>query len=86
MYKLLQLKQYLAGEALKAIENLGYSAVAYVALKERLDRYYVWGGREREGRDAKLLYIWRTWNSSGIYVQWMQKFWTGVQTYLTLRS
>ena len=27
-YKLLQLRQYLAGEALNAIENLGHSAVA----------------------------------------------------------
>jgi len=33
-YKLLQLKQCLAGEALKAIENLGHSAAAYEAAKE----------------------------------------------------
>lgn len=45
-YKLLQLRQYLAGEALKAIENLGHSAVAYEAAKERLDRKY--GGKRRQ--------------------------------------
>ena len=28
-YKLLQLRQYLSGEALKAIENLGHSVAAY---------------------------------------------------------
>ena len=33
-YKLLQLRQYLAGEALKAIEILGHAAVAYEAAKE----------------------------------------------------
>ena len=33
-YKL-QLRQYLAGDALKAIENLGHSTVAYEAAKER---------------------------------------------------
>ena len=45
-YKLLQLKQYLNGEALKAIENLGHSAVAYEAAKDRLERKY--GGRRRQ--------------------------------------
>jgi len=40
-YKLLQLKQYLAGEALKAIENLGHSAAAYEVAKERLERNLV---------------------------------------------
>ena len=32
-YKLLQLKQCLAGEALRAIEGLGHSAAAYQAAK-----------------------------------------------------
>ena len=45
-YKLLQLRQYLAGEALKSIENLGHSAVAYQAAKERLDRKF--GGKRRQ--------------------------------------
>ena len=45
-YKLLQLRQSLPGEALKAIENLGHSAVAYEAAKERLDRKY--GGKRRQ--------------------------------------
>ena len=45
-YKLLQLRQYLAGNALKAIENLGHSSVAYEAAKERLERKY--GGRRRQ--------------------------------------
>ena len=35
-YKLLQLRQYLSGEILKAIENLGRSAAAYQITKERL--------------------------------------------------
>ncbi|MCG8076809.1 MAG: DUF1759 domain-containing protein, partial [Candidatus Thiodiazotropha taylori] len=45
-YKLLQLRQYLAGEALKAVESLGHSAVAYEAAKERLERKY--GGKRRQ--------------------------------------
>ena len=45
-YKLLQLTQYLAGDALKAIENLGHSSFAYEAAKERLERQY--GGRRRQ--------------------------------------
>ena len=38
-YKLLQLRQCLAGEALKAIENLhlGHSTAAYHTAKERLE-------------------------------------------------
>ena len=39
-YKLLQLRQYLSGDALKVIEKLGHSAFAYKAAKERLDRKY----------------------------------------------
>ena len=45
-YKLLQLRQYLSGEALQVIENLGHSAKAYVAAKERLERKY--GGNRRQ--------------------------------------
>ena len=45
-YKLLQLRQYLTGDALKVIENLGNSATAYEAAKERLDRKY--GGKRRQ--------------------------------------
>ena len=46
VYKLLQLRQYLSGEALKVIENLGHSATAYEAAKERLERKY--GGMRRQ--------------------------------------
>ena len=35
--KLLQLRQYLSGVALEAIENLGFSRVAYHAAKDRLE-------------------------------------------------
>lgn len=35
--KLLQLRQYLAGDALKATENFGHLAAAYKAAKERLE-------------------------------------------------
>ena len=45
-YKLLQLRQYLGGEALKVIESLGHSAAAYDAAKERLERKY--GGKRRQ--------------------------------------
>ena len=45
-YKLLQLRQYLSGEALKVIENLGHSSTAYEAAKERLERKF--GGRRRQ--------------------------------------
>ena len=41
-YKLLQLKQCLTGETLKAIEGLGHSAAAYQAAKERLERKVWW--------------------------------------------
>ena len=45
-YKLLQLRQYLSGEALKTMENLGHSGYAYEAAKERLDRKF--GGQRRQ--------------------------------------
>ena len=45
-YKLLQLRQCLSGEALKAIEGLGHSAAAYQAAKERLERKF--GGQCRQ--------------------------------------
>ena len=45
-YKVLQLRQYLSGEALKVIENLGHSATAYEAAKERLEKKY--GGKRRQ--------------------------------------
>ena len=45
-YKLLQLRQYLSGEALNVIENLGHSSTAYEAAKEHLERKY--GGRRRQ--------------------------------------
>ena len=35
-YNLLEIRQYLTGEALKAIENLGRSGFAYESAKERL--------------------------------------------------
>jgi len=44
-YKLLQLRQYLKGDALKCIENLGHSEAAYEAAKARLERKY--GGTAR---------------------------------------
>ena len=45
-YKLLQLRQYLSGEALKTIENLAHSGYAYEASKERLERKF--GGQRRQ--------------------------------------
>ena len=39
-YKLLQLRQYLTGDALKSIENLGHSAAAYESAKSRLERKF----------------------------------------------
>ena len=45
-YKLLQLRSYLRGEALQAVERLGHSATAYEAAKERLERKYG-GGRRK---------------------------------------
>ena len=44
-YKLLQLRQHLTGKALKCIENLGHSAEAYEASKNRLERKF--GGSRR---------------------------------------
>ena len=46
-YKLLQLRQYLKGRTLKAVEDLvGHSEAAYDAAKERLERKY--GGERRK--------------------------------------
>ncbi len=45
-YKLLQLRQYLSGEALKAVADLGHSAAAYDAALERLERKF--GGKRRQ--------------------------------------
>ena len=45
-FKMLQLKQCLAGEALSAIEHLGHSPAAYDAAKERLERKF--GGKRRQ--------------------------------------
>lgn len=45
-YKLLQLRQCLAGEALRAIEGLGHSATAYQTAKERLDQKF--GGQRNQ--------------------------------------
>ena len=45
-YKLLQLRQHVSGEALKAIENLGYSSGSYAAALSRLERKF--GGRRRQ--------------------------------------
>lgn len=44
-YKLLQLKQYLSGEASDLVTSLGHSAAAYDVALERLDRKY--GGKRR---------------------------------------
>ena len=43
-YELLQLRQCLSGDALRAIENLGHSATAYAVAKEQLKRKF-WGKR-----------------------------------------
>ena len=45
-YKLLQLRQSLAGQALRTIENLGHSATAYHTAKERLERKF--GGHRHQ--------------------------------------
>ena len=45
-YKMLQLRQNVSGEALIAIENLGFSPAAYEAAKDRLERKY--GGKRRQ--------------------------------------
>ena len=45
-YKLLQIRQYLSGKALKAIENLGHYGFAYESAKERLGPNY--GGQRRK--------------------------------------
>ena len=45
-FKFLQLRQYLSGEVLKCIENLGHSTAAYKTAKERLERKF--GGHSRQ--------------------------------------
>ena len=45
-YKLLQMTQYLTGDALKCIEGLGHSKYAYESAKERLERKF--GGNRRK--------------------------------------
>ena len=50
-YKMLQLRQYVSGEALIAIENLGFSSAAYQKAKDRLERKY--GGKRRQKASFK---------------------------------
>ena len=45
-YKLLQLRQNLSGEALKAVEPLGHSSAAYDRAKERLECKF--GGKRHQ--------------------------------------
>ena len=45
-YKMLELKQYLGGEALQFVAKLGYTAAAYAAAKQRLEKKY--GGARRQ--------------------------------------
>ena len=45
-YKLLQLRQYLSGEALNCIDKLGHSASAYDTALQRLERKF--GGHRRQ--------------------------------------
>ena len=45
-YKLLQLRQCLSGEALRTIQNLGYSTASYEAAKARIERKF--GGQRRK--------------------------------------
>lgn len=45
-YKLLQLRQYVSGDALKVIDSLGHSAAAYELAKDCLERKY--GGKRRQ--------------------------------------
>ena len=45
-YKLLQMREYLSGEALKTINCLSYSAAAYNAAKDKLERKFG-GGRRK---------------------------------------
>ena len=59
-YKMLQLRQYVSGEALHAIEHLGYYPTAYEAAKDRLERKY--GGKCRQNP-----FFSKTWSSSGRY-------------------
>ena len=44
-YKLLQLRQYLSGDALSVINGLGHNKTAYIVAMERLERKY--GGDRR---------------------------------------
>ena len=61
-YKLLQLKQCLAGEALKAIKGLGHSVPAYQTAKEGLERKF--GGQRQQSHlyqcTLRISKIWKT--------------------------
>ena len=72
-YKMLQLRQYISGEALKAIENLGFSPTAYEAAIDRLERKY--GGKRRQKA-----VLWKTWSSSLRYSQEMPRSWNDSRT------
>lgn len=45
-YKLEQLRQYLSDKVLKALENIGFSTIAYEAAKDRQERKF--GGQRRQ--------------------------------------
>lgn len=55
-YKLLQLRQYVSGEALKCIEKLGHSASVCDTALQRLERKF--GGHRRQV--APYLESWKT--------------------------
>ena len=46
---MLQLKQYLGGGALQFVAKLGYTAAAYAAAKQRLEKKYGGARRQVEG-------------------------------------
>ena len=75
-YKLLQMRQYLAREALYAMDSLGHSAHAYEAAKERLERKF--GGKRRQ----LLIYFEDLGNFSQIRDR---KIKNSLQTYLTVQ-
>ena len=78
-YKMLQLRQYVSGEALIAIENLGFSPAAYEKAKDRLERKY-------GASAARKPVLWKTWSSSSRYSPETLRSWNDSQTIINLKE
>ena len=68
-YKMLQLRKYVSGEALIAIENFGYSPASKTVWKESITASVV-----------RKPVLWKTWSSNSRYRLKMLRKWNDLRT------